>query len=42
MAEEADEDEDIRDMAVSLVTADDPMAEIESWLKFWNVTRSTL
>ena len=42
VAEEADEDEDIRDMAVSLVTADDPMAEIESWLKFWNVTRSTL
>ena len=42
VAEEADEDEDIRDMAVALVTADDPMAEIESWLKFWNVTRSTL
>lgn len=42
VAEEANEDDDIRDLAVALIAADDPLAEIEGWLKFWNVVRSTI
>lgn len=35
----AEDDPDINDLAQALYASDDPLAEIENWLKFWNVER---
>lgn len=35
----ADDDPDINDLAQALYASDDPLAEIEGWLKLWNVER---
>lgn len=39
VSDEASEDADLCDLAVALLEADDPVAEISRWLEFWKVER---